>query len=168
MRDISNSIYVITNWIRDITKSWELVKVVRISDISNSICNITYSISDITNSFRDISKLFRYISKLFQISLILELMLKRPPMRAQRKSAINSKMKLRKFWQEYRDGTRFISRLLSACARCYARNPSSWLSWTICERLHDYITVRVFTYYLFSITLLWSVLCLLCRNTFII
>ena len=45
--------------------------------------------------------------------------------RAQRKSAVNGQMKLHKFWQEYRDGTRSISRLLSACARLYAPNPSS-------------------------------------------
>ena len=73
--------------------------------------------------------------------------------RAQRKSAVNGQMKLHKFWQEYRDGTRSISRLLSACARLYAQNPSSWLSWTICERLDNYITIRVFTYYYFSINI---------------
>ena len=43
----------------------------------------------------------------------------------QRKSAVNGQMKLHKFWQEYRDGTLSISRLVSACARLYAQNSSS-------------------------------------------
>ena len=73
--------------------------------------------------------------------------------RVQRKSAVNGQIKLHKFWQEYIDGTRSISRVLSACARLYAPNPSSWLSRTICERLDDYITIRVLTYYLISINI---------------
>ena len=73
--------------------------------------------------------------------------------RSQRKSAVNSQMKLHKFWQEYRDGTRSFSRLLSACSGLYAPNSSSSLSWTICERFDDHVTIRVFTFYLLSINI---------------